>query len=246
MDTRRLQFRLRTLLALVSLCAIIFALAKAFGLELLLGFSGFFLSCGFVVLAAYAMTAFDRVVADSLFSSALIFVPALYCILATSFFLFGEAIDQPHPAYVNGNWITVALANFLPGLPFVGIATAALVALDGSVQQSRPRDVAYYPRFWNLRIALSRFEIRLSLLVGVMLVFGYYAATVVDVWHNEQLPATVWPPKRVFVTCFFLWELLWLADCLSRPKHGTIAAAIGFLCLTFFFLLPLGFGVLRE
>jgi hypothetical protein len=241
MDTRRLQFSLRSVFVLISLCAIVLALAKALGVELLLGFSGFFLSCGFVLLLVYAMTPFHRLVVHSLFSSALVFIPVLYCTLATIFFLFGEAIDQPHPAFLIGNWVTAALDNFWPVLPIVGIATVILVALDGVVQQSRPRDVAYYPRFSNLRTALARFELRLPLVIGLMLVFAYYAFTVVEVWHNQQYPGELyWPPKRVFLTCLFLWEVLWLADCLSRPRHGTIVAAIGYLCFTFFFLLPFG------
>lgn len=239
-------FTRRSLLELTGFVAIILVTAFALGHELVLELSGFFLSCGFVVLIAFALIPVDRVNSKFPSSAILIFTPILYSILILAFFLFGEVIDQPHPIYLQGNWITVALSNFLPVLPLMFIAILILVALDAVLQQSHPRDVAYYPRMSQLRGVVSRTECRLTLAIGVLLVLGYYTLTSIDVWEARQRPATIWPPKRVFVACNFLWGFLWLADCLARPKKGTIAAAIGFLVLVFVFLSPMGFGVLRE
>jgi hypothetical protein len=245
--SNRLQFSLRTLLVGVTLCAVGVAIVTSLGVEFTLAFSGFAFSCVFVCLLVLALAPLDLISSRLPYSTNFILTPLLYCILAFAFFMFGEAIDQPHPIYAHGNWLTSGVANFIQFIPIFAVAALILVAIDAAVQRGRPRDSAYFPRFSTLWRGLSSIQIRLVLIVGVSLVLGYYAVSVIDVWSAQHSRAgLIWPPKRVFVTCCFLWGLLWLADCLPRPRRGTMAAAVGFLCLTFLLLLPLGFGVLGE
>jgi hypothetical protein len=87
--------------------------------------------------------------------------------------------------------------------------------------------------------------VRLILIIGGLLVVGWYAGSVVAVWSAYQSPGgLVWPPKRVFAICQCVWGLLWVADCTSRPHRGTIVAAIGYLCMTLLLAAP--GEVLRE
>jgi hypothetical protein len=76
-----------------------------------------------------------------------------------------------------------------------------------------------------------------------LLIDGGYADSVLTDWLVHHRPhGLVWPPKRVFETCQFLWGLLWLADCASRPRRGTIVAAIGYLCMVLLFFPTGGIG----
>jgi hypothetical protein len=241
----RFQFSLRSLLAVVTLCAVALAATKTLGLEIILGFSGLGLSWVFVLLLALALIPLDHAMSRLPFWASVISTPILYGCLAFAFYLFGEAIDQPHPVYAEGNWLTRGAAQGIAFFPFAAVGMLILVAIDSAVQRSHPRDSAYYPRLINLW--RGSLHVRLFLIVGGALILGYYAMTVVEVWSSAQHPSGwQWPPERVFVVCNLLWGLLWLADCASRPRCGTITAAIGYVCLALLILLPLGFGVLRE
>ncbi len=241
----RFQFSLRSLLMVVTLCAVVSAAAKTLGLELVLGFSGLGLSCGFVLLLALALIPLDSALSRMPYLASVIFMPILYGGLTFIFFIFGEAIDQPHPDYAEGNWLTHGVAEGIPLVVLAAIAMLILVGIDALIQRSRPRDAAYYPQLSNLWH--GPLYVRLILIIGGALILGYYGMTVVEVWSSCQRPCgCVWPAKRVFVVCNLLWGLLWLADCASRPRCGTIMAAVGYVCLATLILLPLGFGVLRE
>jgi hypothetical protein len=244
---RWFQYSLRSLFVLTTLVAIGMSLIATLGLELVIGFSGLVLSCGFVLLLAAALIPFAGVVSRLPYWTSLVLTPILYGVLAFAFFLFGEAIDQPHPAYLSGNWLTHGVAQFFQVEKLTTIMAGMLivVAIDAAVQRSRPRDRSYCPRLPSLWRGLSSLPVRLILVIGTLLVVGWYADSVIAVWSARQSPGGwVWPPKRVFAACQILWGLLWLADCASRPNRGTIAAAIGYLCMT---LLSLSDGsVLRE
>jgi len=244
----RFQFSLRTLLAVVTLCALGLALVTTLGLDLVLGFSGLIFSCGLVLLLAFALVPLDRVLSRVPYFVSFILTPVLYCALAFAFFLFGEAIDQPHPEYAEGDWLTRGLAHSLQIAPLIAAAMLLLIALDAAAQIGRPKDPAYYPRLASFWHSLHSLGPRLLLIIGASLVVGYYADSVISVWSANQLAGGwVWPPKRVFVTCHLLWGLFWLVDCASRPGGGTIGVAIGFLCMVLFLLMPLlGFEVVRE
>jgi hypothetical protein len=247
-NPKRFQFSLRTLMAVTTLCAVGLALLTTLGMDVLLAFCGLIFSCGFVLLLALALVPVDRLVARMPYLVSLILTPVLYCALAFAFFLFGEAIDQPHPEYAEGNWVTHGVLQFLKFAPLIAAVMLVLVVLDASAQISRPKDRVYYPQIVRLCHGIHSLSVRLVLIVGISIVVGYYGDTVIAVWSAEQVASgCVWPPKRVFVACHLLWGLLWLLDCTSRPYGGTIGAAIGFLCIALFLLMPaLGFGVLRE
>jgi hypothetical protein len=242
----RFQFSLRTVLAVVTLCAVVLAAVKTLGMKLVLGFSGLGLSCGFVLLLALALIPLDRAMSRLSYLASAIFTPFLYGALGFAFFIFGEAIDQPHPDYAEGNWLTRGAVGGISFMFLAAMGMLILVTIDAAVQGSRTADGAYYPRLANLWRGLNLLHVRLILIIGGTLIVGYYAMTVVEVWSSAQRPSGwQWPPKRVFLACHFLWGLLWLADCASRPRLGTMTAAIGYLLLSLL-MLPMGFGVLRE
>ena len=241
--TTRFQFSLRSLLMVVTLCAVALSAVKTLGLEIALGFSGLGLSCVFVLLLAFLV---NSAVSHLPHLASFIFTPILYGGLAFAFFVFGETIDQPHPDYAEGNWLTRGATSGIAFFLFAAVAMLIVVAIDAAVQRGRPRDCAYYPRLSQLSRGLDCLHVRLILIIGGTLIVGYYAMTVVEVWSSAQRPSGwQWPPKRVFLACHFLWGLLWLADCASRPRRGTMVAAIGYLLLSLL-MLPMGFGVLRE
>ena len=121
-----------------------------------------------------------------------------------------------------------------------------LVAIDALIQEAA-QEMALIIHSFQISGTARLFHVRLILIIGGALIVGYYGMTVVEVWSSCQRPSVAYgPPKRVFVVCNLLWGLLWLADCASRPRCGTITAAVGYVCLALLILLPLGFGVLRE
>jgi hypothetical protein len=245
-ELRWYQYRLRSLVVLMFLVAVVMAVITTLGLGLLVGFTGLVLSVGYVLLLALALTPIDRALSRFPYRTSLALTPILYVGLAFAFFIFGEAIDQPHPACVSGNWLTHGVADFVG----FGVLTTAgmliVVALDAAVQTCRPRDRSYYPRLQNIWRGRRALPVRLIFIIGGLLIVGYYADSVVAVWRESQdAGGWVWPPKRVFVVCQIMWGLLWLADCTLRPNRGTIAAAVGYLCMALLFLAPAG-EVLRE
>jgi hypothetical protein len=240
------QYSLWALLAAVTIIAVILSIITSFGLDLVAGFSGLAISCVFVLLLALALVPLDWMVSRLPYWTSLILAPILYGVFAVVFSIFGEAIDQPHPIFANGSdWLTRGAVYGGQFFPFVVIAIAILVAVDGAVQGSRPRDGAYYPRLGNVGRGLGLLHVRLILIIGGLFIVGYYAPTVIEVYSAHQgSMGLVWPPKRVFAVCQLLWGLLWLADSEMRPKYGTMTAAVGYLCITLLFA-HVG-GVLRE
>ena len=49
-----------------------------------------------------------------------------------------------------------------------------------------------------------------------------------------------WTPGQIITTLLCLYGLIWIADCLIRPRQGTITAAGGFTLLNLCILLSLG------
>jgi hypothetical protein len=231
-DSTRFQFSLRTLFGVVTLCAVVMALVASFGPEMILGFSGLVWSGILVAGLAFALSPLSKVVSRLPYSTSFIIVPILYGGLGLVFFLFGEAIDQPHPMYADGStWLTHGVSPEIIVVLVVGMLFA--VAIDAVVQKDRPRDRVYFPQLLNIWHGLSSLHVRLILVIGGLIVVCCYADSVVAVWLAQQgSGGWVWPPKRVFQACSALWGVLWLADCASRPNRGTMAAAIAYLCMT--------------
>lgn len=239
------QFSLRSLLIFVTLFACALALVTTLGIELISGFSGLLLSCVLVLLLALALVPIDWVISRLPYWTTFILTPTLYGGLAFAFYVFGEAIDQPHPAYLDGsNWLTHGTAFGGQLILPIMAGMFVLVAIDAALQRNRPRDGAYYPRLRRVWHGLGSLRVRWILIIGGLLVVGSYTDSVISIWSAHHSPGGwVWPPKRVFAACHFLWGLIWVADCASRPNRGTMVAAIGYLCMTL--LLPSG-GVMRE
>ena len=163
------------------------------------------------------------------------------------FYMFGEFIDQPHPAYEQGNWLTHAIDQSIDYIPMSVVIIAILLGIEVVVQYGRNRDPLFFAngiRF--VRALASSRHARLLFIVGSVPIVLYFLLTVVEVMSQEERRAgLMWPPKRVFITCLYVWGLYWFIDCWQRPKKGTIAAATGLLLLVCI-LLPMSFGVLRE
>ena len=177
----------------------------------------------------------------------LFIIPTFYFCITFAFYFLGETIEQPHPTYVRGNWITHNLAPAFAISIVTAIIILALIPFDYAFQSERPPDVAFYPKYSSLFTNTAHTPARLMAIVGLGAVLGYYSTTVIEVWSNEQFPGGwVWPPKRVFVTCNLIWAVFWIADCVYRPNRGTMVAAIGYVLITLIFILPMGSGVLRE
>jgi hypothetical protein len=230
------------MLVFVTACALALSVFTTLGLELGVGFWGLASSCGFVLLLAVVVMLLDRAVSRLPDWSSFIFIPILYGALGLAFFLFGEAIDQPHP---DGGWLARGAASSVQFITPIMAVMVVLVTIDGALQPSRPRDRGYYPRLASVWRGLGSPHVRLILIIGGLFVIGWYAQSVIAVWSaNQSHCGWVWPPKRIFAACQLLWGLLWLADSASRPHCGTMIAAVGYLCATLLFGPP--GGVLRE
>ena len=164
------QYSLRSLLIFVTLFAVALSLVTTLGLELISGFSGLVLSCVFVLLLAFALVPIDWAVSRLPYWTTFIFTPALYGGLAFVFYIFGEAIDQPHPAYLDGsNWLTHGTTSGGQFILPIMVGMFVLVAIDTVVQKSRPRDCAFSPRLRSIWHGIGSLHVRLILIIGVLL-----------------------------------------------------------------------------
>jgi len=226
----RPQFTLKSLFLLLSLTAPLTA-AIAVEPKLVIGCWGFVLSAVVVLLSAAAVVPLDRALSTWPWWATLLATPALYLVVSLVFFATGEVADQ-------GGLFILDVIHF-PIM--VALASPVLVFIDTCFQTKLPTDRAYYPRIQNASNVLSSFRSRWVMVIGVAILFGCYATTVVRVIIAEELQGRmVWPPLRIFVTCHLLWGVLWVVDCSSREDRGTIVAAVGYLLFVGLFFWPLG------
>ncbi|HEV3005447.1 MAG TPA: hypothetical protein VGX78_13360 [Pirellulales bacterium] len=121
------------------------------------------------------------------------------------------------------------------------------MAVERSEYGRIPKGTAYFPRIKNARAWLLSPKARMMIVIGLLCLAAYYASAVIEVFRVRQFAGgSVWPPERLFVVFMLAWGLLWIADCLVRPKHETTIAAILFMAFLLSFVLPLGSGMLRE
>jgi hypothetical protein len=177
--------------------------------------------------------------------------PVGYFALTFAFHVLGGAIDQPHPLYVKGNWLSHRLEQSPDVALSFAILMAILVPLDLGLQSlyrpGMPKDVAFGPRLFQLRSWITRSPAPLIVTVGFLLLAGYYTTTVLEVWREEiGAGGLVWPGERVFVSCLLAWGILWVADCTARPHHGTLVALVGYLFVGLLLLTQLGSRIIRE
>ena len=215
------------------------------------GLAGLVYCFALVLVLALLLVPLDPAVSRLRDGALFVFTFILLCGLAFAFCLFDATINQPHPEYVVSSPATDAwLVRAVVGSAVSALLTATLMLLPVSYHfESRnggPRDWAYYPRLLNVWRGLRILRVRLILVIGGLLVFGYYAESVIAVPSSQRAHGHVWPSPRVMITCHLLWGLLWLADCASRPQRGMAKVAIGYLCITIILLLLTGLAVQRA
>ena len=201
----------------------------------------------FVFLLLLCLTPLAALISNSRPALGYCLTPLIFVVSTVLFYIFGELIDQPHPTYEQGTWLTHAIDQSMDYIPASVVIIAILMAVDVVVQTGRTRDPLYFTRADRfVRALLASRQARLLFIVGSVPIVLYFLMTVIEMVSQEERRAgLVWPPKRVFITCCYVWGLYWFIECWQRPKKGTIAAAIGLLILVCI-CLPVSFGVLRE
>jgi hypothetical protein len=181
-------------------------------------------------------------------------VSALYFAETLAFHILAGAIDQPYTVYAEGNWFTHRIGeSAFMGL-VVAVAMFVIVSIDLAVQymegERSPKNTAYHaylPRIRNIRSWLLSPEARMTIVIGLLCLAAFYASTAIEVFRVRQFAGgLVWPPETLFAVFMLAWGLLWIADCLVRPKHETMIAAILYIMFVLLFVLPSGSGMLRE
>jgi hypothetical protein len=247
----RFQFGLGTLLTVVTLCALAMAVISTLGPKIILGCAGLVYSFALVLVLALLLIPLDPVVSRLRDGALFVFTSILLYGLAFAFCLFDATINQPHPEYVLNSQVTDAwLIRAVMGSALSALLTATLmllpVAYHFESRKGGPRDWAYYPRLVNVWRGLRLPRVRLILIIGGLLVFGYYAETVITVQSSRRAHGLVWPAPPVMIACHLLWGLLWLADGASRPQRGMAKVAIGYLCIAIVLLLLFGLVAQRA
>ena len=242
----RRQFTIRSLCVCIAAASFTFAVYAALRDDRESGATGFILSVGLVVCVMYGLSLVDAVAQRVPRAAILLYAPLLHVGVAYTFYMFGELIDQPHPSYGNLAWPTVATANMVGDALLIGTAVFILIAADLAIRGSLSQEQAYFPRPANLISACARRCVRMWLFAGAIMVFAYYASTMMYIARSEALLGTIWPPRRIFVTCLALWGWLWCVDAWTRPKKGTIVAAVGFLVFVVIIFVPSEMIPLRE
>jgi hypothetical protein len=86
-------------------------------------------------------------------------VAAVYGVIAGAFHFLGGAIDQPHPEYTEGNWITHRVPDSLRWSEVIAVVMFALVSVDLAVQNlgahAGAKDFAFFPKVHRLRDFLN-------------------------------------------------------------------------------------------
>jgi len=176
----RFQFSLRTLFVVMTLWAVALATVSTLGLKLVLGCSGLAFSCGFVLLLALLLIPLDSAVSRREGWTSFVFTALLFCGLALAFCFFDAAINQPHPYYLNSGqqvtnaWLVRAVVDSAVATPLPAFILLLPVAFHLESRTNDPRDRAYYPRLMNVWRGLGLLRVRLILIIGGLLVFGYY------------------------------------------------------------------------
>jgi hypothetical protein len=157
-----------------------------------------------------------------------------------------EAVTQPHPVYLEGNWLTNGIRGSFSWALLVS-ASIAVVLIIGVFSQTWPADTAFYPTFADLRKIPHLVSSRMVVSSGILLVAGYWAWTALAVWEGSLRPhGLLWPPHWFFASTLYLWNVFWLAGCLTRPRFGTLVASLVFSAWTTIATIPLAYGMVRE
>jgi hypothetical protein len=159
--------------------------------------------------------------------------------------MLGGVLEQFHPLlFPLDKWLNNRLAeSALWSTYFVG-ALVVLITIDLILQfrqKDKVKDFMYYPNVITLLKSASNIRSRMVIIIGFMLLFGNYTIIAVDVWRARS---QILPLEISFKTCIWGWCVLWIADCLCRPRHISVWIAIGFLLFSIF-VLPYS-NIVRE
>ncbi len=170
----------------------------------------------------------------------------LWFVLPCVLFVMDDCIIQPHTTYATGTWFSLAIPGALHWSCWVAAGMAIIFPFGVAIQKS-PADVAYYPRLQNFPAMFRSLFPRMVVTWGVLLLAGYWVYTAIDVLEaSHRAHGLLWPPHYFFVIGMMLWGVLWIADCLTRPRYGSILAAVLFTAWIAVSTLPIAFGVMRE
>jgi hypothetical protein len=244
----RTGIALNTLWSVLCLIAVVVIPGLLYGFDFVWMQWGFAASVLLVVLISAGLSRLQRALPELADVEALFVIPAVYFVITLVFYLFAEAIDQPHPDYRDfQSWITRSLmpASFLAVL--VAAVVFVLVPFDIYLMAPRSSGIVFYPRIVELFSRTTPLGYRLCALAGLGAILGYYMQTVIEAWYSELGGGRISPPLRVFVTCNLVWAVLWVVDCINRRPRCTIIAATGYLVFALLTMITaLGFAVLRE
>jgi hypothetical protein len=247
------QFSLGGMLKFIAIFAAILGGITSLGFDLLPGF--FNLLFSFIPLVFYLalmrplFRLFQRFPNPFYFLSVL----CLYFILVLTFSLVGSAIDSPlFSIYDCFNWVSRNQTL----LPAQGIfcLMLLLIPLDIVIQKIRSggnisfseMDRIYGPTIGIFPALKNYAGARMVAIVGGLFLMAYYASTVIELHSIEQHSGgLILPPDRIFSTLTIAWGVLWIAECQSRPRKGTISAALFFTMVCILLLLSSG-GFVRE
>jgi hypothetical protein len=165
----------------------------------------------------------------------------LYAVTGIIFCVFGEIIDQPH---VVDGWLLQAFEeSFIYNL-WSWVTVALLIAIDALAHPRRKEDVQYFP---EPAASLRAMKSLLPATITIAPAFLYYGFTVAELMPIHSSPhGNLFPPPRIFISCWLLWATLWAVESWRRPEKQTFVCALGFFVLTAFFSVSAGFGILVE
>jgi hypothetical protein len=208
--------------------------------------SGFVFSWAAIVVAVLLAWPADRVLRHVPLAVKIPVIAAGYFVLAAAFCFWGGVIERACPDFPLGDWLTQPGwrawvmqrwdESLSVGLEFA-IVMAVAMAADALVQYrqpERPMDYAYYPRIEGLVKSLSLVQGRMVLMIGFLVLLGGYADLALKEWPHGNLAG----PEVAIATCLLGWNLLWIADCMSRPRHTTLWVAVAFFFIIWIALPP--------
>ena len=164
--------------------------------------------------------------------------------LTCLFYIFDDLVAQPHPWANANDWCAWAVVPALFYAALIGAGTTIFMVVESIYRSSKNRQF-YCLTYRGLLASQLFMGGRLIISVGTALVLGYYCYTVYIMTSQEQYTATLWPPKRIFLSCMFFWGVFWISDSWRRDKKEAIVTAIGFLLLCLL-LIPVGIFSFRE
>ena len=158
---------------------------------------------------------------------------------AYTLYLFDYSVTQPHPVYLDGTtWLRYAVREGFIWSLWCSICIGILFPIGLALQKS-PRDLAFYPIVRHFPLLLRSLGSRLVIIAGGLLLGGYLCSVAIMVWGAAHTPhGLIWPPHFIYAVSMSLWGLWWMADCVTRPRRGSVVAAVIFTVFAVLFIAP--------